>query len=68
VTGPADAPDISIDFAALAASIANKKLQDRLQKKLLGGTDKQEDSGDDAATAEDSPRKQLRKSLRKLFD
>ena len=68
VTGPADAPDISVDFAALAASIANKKLQDSLQKKLLGDTDKQEDSGDDAAAAKDSPRKQLRKSLRKLFD
>ncbi len=68
VTGPADAPDISVDFAAVAASIANKKLQDRLQKKLMGDTAKQEDSGDDEATADESPRKQLRRSLRKLFD
>ncbi len=68
VTGPADAPDISVDFAAVAASIANKKLQDRLQKKLLGDTAKKEESGDDEATAEESPRKQLRRSLRKLFD
>ncbi len=68
VTGPADAPDISVDFAAVAAAIANKKLQQRLQDKLFGGTEKQEDSGEDAATAKESPRDQLRKSLRKLFD
>lgn len=68
VTGPTDAPDISVDFAAVAAAIANKKLQQRLQDKLFGGTEKQEDSSEDAATAKESPRDQLRKSLRKLFD
>ncbi len=68
VTGPADAPDISVDFAAVAAAIANKKLQDRLQDKLFGGTEKQEDSGEDAAMEKESSRDKLRKSLRKLFD
>lgn len=68
VTGPTDAPDISVDFAAVAAAIANKKLQQRLQDKLFGGTEKQEDSSEDAATEKESPRDQLRKSLRKLFD
>ena len=68
VTGPVDAPDISVDVAAVAASIATKKLRERLLEKFGGNGEERENSGEDAATAEESPRDLLKKRLCKLFD
>ena len=63
VTGPVDAPDISVDVAAVAASIATKKLRERLLEKFGGNGEEREYSGEDAATAEESPRDLLKKRL-----
>ena len=69
--GPLESPGVSVDIASVAVSLGQKKLMDRLQKKLFG--DDPDENSDQQTEAQEgdekseSPKDQLKRGLRDLF-